>query len=43
VTTPAGVFVGLARGIDPDGALRVEGTKGLRRFNSGEVTVRARG
>ncbi len=43
VTTPAGVFVGLARGIDPDGALRVEGKEGLRRFNSGEVTVRAQG
>jgi BirA family biotin operon repressor/biotin-[acetyl-CoA-carboxylase] ligase len=43
VSTPAGVFVGVARGIDPDGALRVEGKEGLRRFNSGEVTVRAQG
>jgi BirA family biotin operon repressor/biotin-[acetyl-CoA-carboxylase] ligase len=43
VSTPAGEFVGVARGIDPDGALRVEGKEGLRRFNSGEVTVRAQG
>jgi len=43
VSTPAGTFVGVARGIDLDGALRVEGQGGLRRFNSGEVTVRAQG
>ena len=43
VSTPTGIFAGVARGIDPDGALRVEGKDGLRRFNSGEVTVRAQG
>ena len=34
-------FTGHARGIDADGALCVQGATGLRRFNSGEVTVRA--
>ena len=43
VSTSAGLFIGQARGIDADGALRVEGEQGLRRFNSGEVTVRAQG
>ena len=41
VSTSGGLFLGQARGIDADGALRVEGKEGLRRFNSGEVTVRA--
>jgi BirA family biotin operon repressor/biotin-[acetyl-CoA-carboxylase] ligase len=43
VSTSGGLFVGQARGIDADGALRVEGKDGLRRFNSGEVTLRAQG
>jgi BirA family biotin operon repressor/biotin-[acetyl-CoA-carboxylase] ligase len=37
-----GEFVGHARGIDADGALCVHGSDALRRFNSGEVSVRAR-
>lgn len=41
VTTPTGEFVGHARGIDADGALCVQGARGVQRFNSGEVTVRA--
>jgi BirA family biotin operon repressor/biotin-[acetyl-CoA-carboxylase] ligase len=36
-----GEFVGHARGIDADGALCVQGNEALRRFNSGEVSVRA--
>lgn len=36
-----GEFVGHARGIDADGALCVHGNDRLRRFNSGEVSVRA--
>jgi BirA family transcriptional regulator, biotin operon repressor / biotin---[acetyl-CoA-carboxylase] ligase len=36
-----GEFVGHARGIDADGALCVQGNDALRRFNSGEVSVRA--
>jgi BirA family transcriptional regulator, biotin operon repressor / biotin---[acetyl-CoA-carboxylase] ligase len=36
-----GQFVGHARGIDADGALCVHGNGALRRFNSGEVSVRA--
>ncbi|MDE2251016.1 MAG: biotin--[acetyl-CoA-carboxylase] ligase [Gammaproteobacteria bacterium] len=35
-----GDFVGHARGIDADGALCVHGADALRRFNSGEVSVR---
>ncbi len=41
VTLPDGSFVGHARGIDADGALCVHGNGALRRFNSGEVSVRA--
>ncbi|HVN99518.1 MAG TPA: biotin--[acetyl-CoA-carboxylase] ligase [Steroidobacteraceae bacterium] len=36
-----GAFIGHARGIDADGALCVHGNGALRRFNSGEVSVRA--
>ena len=36
-----GVSHGVARGIDPDGALLVETGEGLRRFVSGDVSVRA--
>jgi BirA family biotin operon repressor/biotin-[acetyl-CoA-carboxylase] ligase len=36
-----GEFVGHARGIDADGALCVHGNGALRRFNSGDVSVRA--
>lgn len=41
VKLAAGEFVGHARGIDADGALCVHGNGALRRFNSGEVSVRA--
>lgn len=41
VAVTGGEFVGHARGIDADGALCVQGSAGLRRFASGEVTVRA--
>ena len=41
VTLPGGEFVGHARGIDADGALCVHGNGAVRRFNSGDVTVRA--
>jgi len=41
VHTLEGVARGLARGIDLHGALVVETPKGLRRFISGDVTVRA--
>ncbi len=41
VSLPGGEFVGHARGIDADGALCVHGSGGLRRFNSGDVSVRA--
>jgi BirA family biotin operon repressor/biotin-[acetyl-CoA-carboxylase] ligase len=34
---------GVARGVAGDGALLVETTAGLRRFHSGEVSVRAAG
>ncbi len=40
VQTTAGVARGLARGIDLHGALLVETPQGVRRFISGEVTVR---
>jgi BirA family biotin operon repressor/biotin-[acetyl-CoA-carboxylase] ligase len=36
-----GVAHGVARGIDPDGALLVETARGLERFVSGDVSVRA--
>jgi BirA family biotin operon repressor/biotin-[acetyl-CoA-carboxylase] ligase len=41
VHTQEGVTRGLARGIDIHGALVVETLQGIRRFVSGEVTVRA--
>jgi BirA family transcriptional regulator, biotin operon repressor / biotin---[acetyl-CoA-carboxylase] ligase len=41
VDAPGGRVVGHARGIDAEGALCVQGVSGLRRFNTGEVTVRA--
>ena len=41
VTLPGSEFVGHARGIDADGALCVHGNGAVRRFNSGDVTVRA--
>ncbi len=40
VHTPEGVARGLARGIDLHGALVLETLQGIRRFISGEVTVR---
>ena len=40
VQAPAGPVRGLARGIDLHGALLIETTQGVRRFISGEVTVR---
>jgi BirA family transcriptional regulator, biotin operon repressor / biotin---[acetyl-CoA-carboxylase] ligase len=40
VTAPDGVARGLARGIDLHGALLVETPQGVRRFISGDVTVR---
>ena len=40
VALPDGEFVGHARGIDADGALCVHGNGTLRRFNTGEVSVR---
>jgi BirA family biotin operon repressor/biotin-[acetyl-CoA-carboxylase] ligase len=43
VHTQAGIAQGLARGIDLHGALVVETPKGVRRFISGDVTVRAVG
>ena len=42
VSAPGGPVVGHARGIDAHGALCVQGTSGLQRFNSGEVSVRPR-
>lgn len=41
VRAPEGISRGLARGIDVHGALMVETPQGLRRFISGDVTVRA--
>ena len=41
VALPDGQFIGHARGIDADGALCVHGNGALRRFNTGEVSVRA--
>jgi BirA family biotin operon repressor/biotin-[acetyl-CoA-carboxylase] ligase len=41
VKAPEGVSRGLARGIDLHGALVVETPQGVRRFISGDVTVRA--
>ncbi|HVS76860.1 MAG TPA: biotin--[acetyl-CoA-carboxylase] ligase [Steroidobacteraceae bacterium] len=41
VHTPEGFARGLARGIDLHGALMLETTQGVKRFISGEVTVRA--
>jgi BirA family biotin operon repressor/biotin-[acetyl-CoA-carboxylase] ligase len=41
VILPGGEYPGTARGIDSDGALRVQGTDSERLFHSGEVSVRA--
>jgi BirA family biotin operon repressor/biotin-[acetyl-CoA-carboxylase] ligase len=41
VSTDAGPVSGHARGIDADGALRVQTRDGLQRFTSGDVSVRA--
>ena len=41
LSLPDSEFVGLARGIDSEGALRVQCEGGLQHFRSGEVTVRA--
>ncbi len=41
VTTAQGLVEGIARGVDADGALRVETGQGMVRFFSGEVSVRA--
>ncbi len=41
VHTADGERPGIARGIDTDGALRVETARGIERFVSGEVTLRA--
>ncbi len=41
VALPDGEFIGHARGIDADGALCVHGNGTLRRFHTGEVSVRA--
>lgn len=41
VRAPEGISRGLARGIDVHGALMVETPQGLKRFISGDVTVRA--
>jgi BirA family biotin operon repressor/biotin-[acetyl-CoA-carboxylase] ligase len=38
---PGSEFVGLAQGIDAEGALCVRGEGGVRHFHSGEVSVRA--
>jgi BirA family biotin operon repressor/biotin-[acetyl-CoA-carboxylase] ligase len=43
VRTPEGSFPGIARGIDMHGALIVEARGGLKRFISGDVTVRPAG
>jgi BirA family biotin operon repressor/biotin-[acetyl-CoA-carboxylase] ligase len=40
LSLPGGEYLGVARGIDDDGALRVQGEDGLRPFHSGEVSVR---
>ena len=37
---PAGVTKGVARGVDEDGALRVEHNGAIHRIMSGEVSVR---
>ena len=41
LTSPGTEFAGLARGIDSDGALRVQCDGTVRHFHSGEVSVRA--
>ena len=40
LSLPGAKYLGVARGIDADGALRVQGEDGLRQFHSGEVSVR---
>ena len=41
LSSPGSQFVGLACGIDPEGALCVQGADAVRHFHSGEVSVRA--
>jgi len=44
VVAPSGTRIeGVARGVDPDGALLVETSAGVQRLHSGEVSVRAAG
>jgi BirA family biotin operon repressor/biotin-[acetyl-CoA-carboxylase] ligase len=40
VSVGEGAVMGLARGIDPHGALLIETPQGVQRFVSGDVTVR---
>lgn len=42
VVAAGGQVEGIARGIDPDGALKLETVSGLQRMLAGEVSVRAR-
>ncbi len=41
LSLPDSEYLGLARGIDAEGALRVQGADAVRHFHSGEVSVRA--
>ena len=41
LSLPDSEYLGLARGIDAEGALCVQGTDAVRHFHSGEVSVRA--
>ena len=41
MSLPDSEYLGLARGIDAEGALRVQGSDTVRHFHSGEVSVRA--
>jgi BirA family transcriptional regulator, biotin operon repressor / biotin---[acetyl-CoA-carboxylase] ligase len=41
LSSPDSEYLGLARGIDSDGALCVQGADSVRHFHSGEVSVRA--
>ena len=40
VLRPDGEFAGVARGVDPEGALRVETPAGLERVHAGDVSLR---
>ncbi len=41
LSLPGSEFLGIARGIDPEGALRVQDADAVRHFHSGEASVRA--